>query len=165
MSSKPTAARWAGLGTAFVAAVLALSSPADASCQFPAGSTDTPGRVAKLLFSDSDALGFAVVRQAQNLSSDRAEEIEMIFPLKGPPGNLRMRNPAVGASISITNAETTFLAPAGTLVFAALKQTKSGWVIGECTTQLLNAFPLAALMPELRREFLSKRKSEPRVRM
>lgn len=81
----------------------------------------------------------------------------MIFPLKGPPGNLRMRNPAVGASIAVTNAETTFQAPAGALVFAALRQTKSGWVIDECTSQLLNAFPLAVLMPELRREFLSRR--------
>lgn len=158
MSSKPVAARRRTIfGTTFVAAVLALSSPADASCQFPAGSTDSPGRVAKLLFSDSDALGFAVVRQAQDLSSDRAEEIDMIFPLKGPPGILRMRNPAVGASISVTNAETTFRAPAGTLVFAALKRTKSDWVIGECTSQLLSAFPPAVLMPELRREFLSKR--------
>ncbi len=158
MSRKSAVARTrTGLGTALGIAILALSSPADASCRFPAGSMDAPGRVARLLLSDSDALGFAFVRQAQDLSSDRAEEIEMIFPLKGPPGNLRMRNPAVGASISVTNAETSFQAPAGTLVFAALKRTKSGWVIGECTSQLLSAFPLAALMPELRQEFLSKR--------
>jgi hypothetical protein len=150
-----------GPAGALAAAVLAFASPASASCRFPDGSTDTPGAVARLLFSNSDALGFAVVRQPQDLALDRPEEIEMAFVLKGPNGALALRNPAVGGSVSLGNAETSFGAPAGSLVLAALKRTPSGWVIGECTAQLLNAFPLATLMPELQREYLSRKRRSP----
>lgn len=151
--------RWAArLGAACVAAAFALSSPAHSSCRFPEGSTGTPRGVAKLLLDDSDALGFATVKQAQDASSKRAEEIEMMFVLKGPRGILKMRNPFSGSTILVTNSQTTFQAPAGSMVFAALKRSRSGWVIGECTAQLLGAFPMAALMPELQREFLSRRR-------
>jgi hypothetical protein len=156
LSSGLATLRPAKSGAAFIAALLALASPVHANCRFPEGSTDTPNGVAKLLFANSDALGFAVVRQAQDISVQRPEEIEMAFPLKGPGGRLAMRNPAVGPSIAVTNSQETFGAPAGTLVFAALRQTRSGWVIGECTAQLMAAFPLTILLPELRRKFLNK---------
>lgn len=159
LADKPTAARWpAGLAGAFIAAGLSLSSPAYASCQFPAGSTDTPRGVAKLLLANTDAVGFAVVKQTQDISSKRHEEIEMIFVLKGPQGNLALRNPAIGTSIAMGNAQSSLGAPVGALVFAALMRTRSGWVIGECTSQLLNAFPLTILVPELQREFSSRRR-------
>lgn len=156
LADKPTAARRsAALRGAFIAAGLALSSPVYASCQFPAGSTDTPRGVARLLLANTDAVGFAVVKQTQDISLKRHEEIEMIFSLKGPRGNLALRNPAIGTSIAVGNSQSSFGAPAGTLVFAALMRTRSGWVIGECTSQLLNAFPLTILVPELQREFSS----------
>jgi hypothetical protein len=147
------ARRSAALAGAFVAAALTLASPAHASCRFPAGSTDTPAGVARVLFSNSDALGFAVVAQPLDIASSRPEEIEMGFALKGPGGSLVLDRPGNGASILVTNAQTSFEAPAGALVFAALNRTRTGWVIGECTAQLLNAFPLALLMPELQREY------------
>lgn len=159
MADKPRAARRpAGLAAAFIAAGLALSSPAYASCRFPAGSTDTPRDVAKLLLANTDAVGFAVVRQTQDTSLKRHEEIEMIFALKGPRGKLALRNPAIGTSIAVGNFQSSFEAPVGALVFAALMRTRSGWVIGECTSQLLNAFPLAVLVPELQLEFSSRRR-------
>lgn len=145
-------------GITGVAAALALSSPAHASCRFPEGSTDTPNGVAKLLLDDSEALGFAVVKQTQKASLKRAEEIEMMFVLKGPQGTLRLRNPFSGTTIAVTNAQTTFQSPAGSIVFAALKRTQSGWVIGECTAQLLTAYPMTVLIPELQREFLNQRR-------
>ncbi len=145
------------MGAVFVAGLLALAGPVHANCRFSAGTVDTLGGVAKLLFASSDALGFAVVGQDRDISAQRPEEIGMAFPLKGPGGLLAIRNPAVGTSIEVANSQETLGAPAGTLVFAALRQTRSGWVIGECTAQLLSSFPLAILLPELRREFLSKR--------
>lgn len=157
-SRSVSARRSVRIGAASVAAALALSSPAYASCRFPEGSIDTPRGVAKLLLEDSEALGFAVVKQTQKASLKRAEEIEMMFVLKGPPGTLRLRNPFSGTTIAVTNAQTTFQSPAGSLVFAALNRTQSGWVIGECTAQLLNAFPVTVLMPELQREFLNQRR-------
>lgn len=157
-SSSATSARRAALfGAASIATALALSSAAQASCQFPKGSTATPRGVAKLLLEDSEALGFAVVKQAQNASLKRPEEIEMIFALKGPHGPLTLRNPFSGSGIAMTNAQTTFESPAGSVVFAALKRTRSGWVVGECTAQLSALFPLTVLMPELRRELKSRR--------
>lgn len=159
MADKPRAARRpAGLAAALIAAGLALSSPAYASCGFPAGSTDTPRDVAKLLFANTDAVGFAVVRQTQDTKLNRHEEIEMIFALKGPRGKLALRNPAIGTSIAVGNFQSSFGAPVGALVFAALMRTRSGWVIGECTSQLLSAFPLNILVPELQREFSNRRR-------
>lgn len=149
--------RSAGLAAAFIAAGLGLASPAQASCRFPPGSTETPRGAARLLLDHSDAVGFALVRQARDVSLKRGEEMEMIFVLKGPKGRLALRNPAAGPSIAMSNAESSFGAPAGSLVFAALMRTRSGWVIGECTAQLLNAFPLAVLMPELQREYSRRR--------
>jgi hypothetical protein len=154
LSDKPKAARSpAAFASVFVAATLTFASPAPASCRFPTSSTDTPAGVAGLLYADADALGFAVVKQSQDTVSKRPEEIEMAFPLKGPPGPLSMRNPAGGDSLAVTNSQSTFGVPAGTLVFAALRQTRSGWVIGECTSQLLTMFPLATLLPELQRRY------------
>ena len=154
MTDVPTIVRKSSwLAAVFLAAGLGLASPAHASCRFPPGSTETPRGVARLLLDHSDAVGFALVGQARDVSLRRGEEIEMIFVLKGPKGRLALRNPAAGSSIAMSNAETSFGVPAGSLVFAALMRTPSGWVIGECTAQLLNAFPLAVLMPELQREY------------
>lgn len=157
-SGLKSARRSVRIGAASIAAALALPSPAHASCQFPDGSIDTPRGVAKLLLENSEALGFAVIKQTQSASLKQAEEIEMMFVLKGPHGTLRLRSPFSGTTFVVTNAQTTFESPAGSIVFAAMRRTQSGWVIGECTAQLLNAFPLTVLMPELQREFSNRRR-------
>lgn len=80
----------------------------------------------------------------------------MLFSLKGPQQTLALRDPYAGTTMTVTNSETTFGTAQGSVVFAALRRTPSGWVTSECNAQLLNAYPLEVLMPELRREFLRR---------
>ena len=81
----------------------------------------------------------------------------MLLSLKGPRQTLALREPYAGKDMTVTNSETTFGAAEGTLVFAALRRTPSGWVTSECDAQLMNAFPLEVLVPELEREYLRSR--------
>jgi hypothetical protein len=144
------------LGIYLVAAGAALSGAAEASCTFPDGTTETPAAAARHLFDNADALGFAVIKRRLTAGARQPEEISMLFSLKGPQQTLALRNPYAGKDMTVTNSETTFGAAEGTVVFAALRRTPSGWVTSECNAQLLNAFPLEALMPELKREFLRR---------
>jgi hypothetical protein len=142
------------LGIYLVATGAAMSGAAEASCRFPERATKTPAAAARLLFDGADALGFAVVKR--RLGAGESEEISMLFSLKGPQQTLALRSPYTGKDMIVTNSETTFGAAEGTVVFAALRRTPSGWVTSECDAQLMNAFPLEILIPELRREFLRR---------
>ena len=139
-----------------LAAAAAFSSGAGAACRFPDGATETPAAAARLLLDGADVLGFAVVKRRLDGRARRPEEVSIIFPLKGPQQTLTLRSPFVGDAVTVGNYEASFEAAEGTLVFAALRNTPAGWVISECDAQLLNAFPLEALVPELRRQFLRR---------
>jgi hypothetical protein len=129
---------------------------AGASCRLPERATATPAGAAAYLFDSTDALGFAMVERRLDGRARQPERIRMVFSLKGPEQTVTLHSPFEGGRMIVSNYQTSFEAAEGSIVFAALRRAQFGWVISECTAQLLNRFPLGVVVPELRREFLRR---------
>lgn len=113
------------------------AAPAYAECVFPDGVRESPRRAAQLLLDHADHVGFGVVRRRADPASERAEEIEILFPFKGPAGRVQMDMPVENGIFWATANLISFDEPEGTVVFAVLRRQAGGAVIGECTQQLL----------------------------
>ncbi len=125
------------------ALALAAASPtgAFASCEFPSGTTSSPRHVAELLLQRVDVIGFGIIEQRQDVAKRQPEIVNIVFPVKGEPGRLSLALEFERDALIVTNASTSFEAPEGTLVFAALHKRPTGAAIGECTIQLMSKYP------------------------
>lgn len=135
------APRFAVMGGFLLAGV--LGSSAAATCRPPPDATASPNAAAAWLVEHTDRLGFAVVTRRENVAAHQAETLDMLFPIYGRGGPIRMRLLMEGDSLFITDATTSFGVPAGTIVFAALQERPDGAVVSEC---------VAALFTKVRRD-------------
>ena len=126
-----------------------VPAAAAADCGFPAGVTESPRTIAAHLLRYVDVIGFAVVRQRQDVATGRPELIDIVYPIKGEPGTVAMELNLEDGNLIVTNGADSFGAEAGTLVFAALTRRPEGAVVTECTIQLLAAAPQGEIVREM----------------
>ena len=134
---------------AFVAA-LTFASPARAACALPPSATSSPLGAARWILENNDRVGFArvVTQGSENLREPQV--LDLIYPIKGSFGAIRMRRDASSDDAYVTNSLDRFDAADGAVLFVALRDTASGAIASECTMMLIGRVGMPPLLAALR---------------
>lgn len=125
---------------AFVVSIGTCATGAAAStCNISAQEIADPSLAAQRILRDANRVGFAVITSKQDIEAGRAEEIDIVEPLKGRGGLVRLKQAKKSdSSVEIVGgAETTFNLPEGNMVFAVLYGSEPNLTIIGCTNALL----------------------------
>lgn len=127
------------------------STPAAASLCTIDDEAASPTLAAQRILRDAKHVGFAMIRQRQDPASRQPEIIEMLDPLKGGGGSLKMRQPINedGSLVVIGGTLTSFDLPVGSMVFAVLYGKDDDLVTVGCTDMLFERGDRAAVIRAL----------------
>ena len=138
------------LVTAAFLAALTFASPAMAACALPPSATSTPLGAARWIVANNDHVGFARIDMQGAQDSSEPQVLDLIYPIKGRSGTIRMRLAASRDEAYVTNSVGRFEVAEGAVLFVALRDTAGGAVASECTMMLIGRVGLPPLLAALR---------------
>ena len=99
---------------------------------------------------NNDHVGFARIERQDPERSAEAQVVQLIYPIKGGFGPVRMRSGEADGTRIVTNSMDRFDAEEERILFVALRDTPAGAIFTECTIALIGQVGEGPLLAALR---------------